>query len=243
MKNIQVVIAAFVKNQRPINDGIVLIEKKRPGWMHGLWNLPGGHVEDNETPEDAARREFEEEVGIKPRHLLFVGDMMPNPQVGLYVYATELQEPLDLITVRANAAAARTGEPIIIQTVGNAMTNALLLPDLYFVIPECLKAINEWKPPTMGMVPRWARRGPCTIQHAPDTSRGDAAFCVVVDTGTDLGGGGIAGPYPTYKEALDFKPTGDYGDNPILIQRVLADGTAKTLACWNAKGQNWEFAK
>lgn len=33
------------------------------------WGLPGGHVDDNETPDDAILRELLEECGIKPNSL------------------------------------------------------------------------------------------------------------------------------------------------------------------------------
>jgi 8-oxo-dGTP diphosphatase len=43
---------------------VVFIEKKHPEWQKGLLNLPGGKVEEGETPEDAMSREFLEETGL-----------------------------------------------------------------------------------------------------------------------------------------------------------------------------------
>ncbi len=43
---------------------VVLIEKRRPSWMHGYFNCPGGNVERGETPMAAVRREFLEETGL-----------------------------------------------------------------------------------------------------------------------------------------------------------------------------------
>jgi 8-oxo-dGTP diphosphatase len=47
---------------------ILLIHKKR-GIGKGLWNGPGGHIEEGETPEQAAIREFEEETEATPLHV------------------------------------------------------------------------------------------------------------------------------------------------------------------------------
>ena len=43
---------------------VALIRKNRPAWQAGKWNGIGGKVEKGETPEQAMRREFEEEAGI-----------------------------------------------------------------------------------------------------------------------------------------------------------------------------------
>jgi len=42
------------------SDGCILLGRK-----DGLWSLPGGHIEEGETPEVAAVRELEEETGLK----------------------------------------------------------------------------------------------------------------------------------------------------------------------------------
>lgn len=44
---------------------VLLVQRSR-GAAAGLWSLPGGHLEPGETPEEAARREVEEETGLKP---------------------------------------------------------------------------------------------------------------------------------------------------------------------------------
>ena len=43
---------------------VLLIHKKRPTWQEGKLNGIGGRIEAGETPDDAMRREFNEEVGI-----------------------------------------------------------------------------------------------------------------------------------------------------------------------------------
>jgi len=43
---------------------VALIKKERPAWQKGRFNAIGGKIEDDETPEQAMRREFREEAGV-----------------------------------------------------------------------------------------------------------------------------------------------------------------------------------
>lgn len=56
--------------------GRVLMQQRLPGAAHGgLWEFPGGKLEDGEAPEDAVIRELEEELGvaIEPADLVPIG--------------------------------------------------------------------------------------------------------------------------------------------------------------------------
>lgn len=53
-------------------DGRVLLVQRGPDGDHpGEWAFPGGHVEPGESPEQAARREAFEEVGLWYQGTLF----------------------------------------------------------------------------------------------------------------------------------------------------------------------------
>ncbi len=48
-------------------DGRVLMSQRPAGMRHaGLWEFPGGKIEDGERPEQTIRRELWEELGIEP---------------------------------------------------------------------------------------------------------------------------------------------------------------------------------
>jgi 8-oxo-dGTP pyrophosphatase MutT (NUDIX family) len=57
-----------------VADGKTLFLRRGNGGDHpGEWAFPGGHIEAGETPEEAARRETQEETGYEPHKLIELG--------------------------------------------------------------------------------------------------------------------------------------------------------------------------
>ncbi|GAB4269605.1 MAG: hypothetical protein Kow0029_05720 [Candidatus Rifleibacteriota bacterium] len=59
MKKIDVAAAVIV------HEGKVLLARRTGGHLHNLWEFPGGKIEGNETPAQAAERELLEELDIR----------------------------------------------------------------------------------------------------------------------------------------------------------------------------------
>lgn len=63
--------SAFIIN--PYNKKILLVKHKK----NQRWTQPGGHIENNETPEEAALREVYEETGLRVKLL---GERFPREE-------------------------------------------------------------------------------------------------------------------------------------------------------------------
>ena len=53
-------------------DVLLLKRSKDTNWMPNKWGLPGGHIEDGESPEDAAVRETLEETGLQLNNIFML---------------------------------------------------------------------------------------------------------------------------------------------------------------------------
>ena len=81
----------------PSPDSVWLVRQYRhavPGW---LWELPAGSVDDGERPEDAARRECHEELGLVAGDAQRIGELIPLPgycsEVMTFFRMTALRTP------------------------------------------------------------------------------------------------------------------------------------------------------
>jgi 8-oxo-dGTP pyrophosphatase MutT (NUDIX family) len=60
---------------------IVLIKQFRHGVKDFTIEIPGGIVEDGDSPKESARRELLEETGYKARKIIPLGWVYPNPAI------------------------------------------------------------------------------------------------------------------------------------------------------------------
>jgi 8-oxo-dGTP diphosphatase len=94
-----------IVNALLIREGMVLLAKRSPRRKSyaDLWSFPGGHVEKDESLEEALVRELREEVGVLPTRYTHLGSIAdPN--------AT----PDDPITYHMYAVSTWLGEPVIL---------------------------------------------------------------------------------------------------------------------------------
>jgi 8-oxo-dGTP pyrophosphatase MutT (NUDIX family) len=82
---------------------VLLCKRNAKGPYPGMWSLPGGHLEKNETTLDCAKREFFEEtdIDIDDMDLTFVGVVPRTSRDGreirgiMYVYQLDVDKELE----------------------------------------------------------------------------------------------------------------------------------------------------
>lgn len=64
----------------PIDEkGIYLINQYRRANDRFLWQIPGGGIEDGESPEESAKQELLQETGIKAKKITKIGSVLAEP--------------------------------------------------------------------------------------------------------------------------------------------------------------------
>lgn len=98
-----------------ISDGKILSGTRHNDFGYGLICGPGGHIEDGETPEQAAFRETEEEFGISPKELIPLGLGPKEPDTGLTPYlflCTDFEGEPECLDLEMSGAKFRTIEEL-----------------------------------------------------------------------------------------------------------------------------------
>ena len=83
------VVAAVIRK----NGRILITRRKNEGLLGGLWEFPGGKVEEGETDEDALKRELKEELNVQVRvgrFLMQIPHQYTHMKVLLKVYEAEI---------------------------------------------------------------------------------------------------------------------------------------------------------
>lgn len=64
---------------QPAPGKVILIRQYRHVLKRWIWELPAGTLDEGESPRHGARRECEEEIGLRPQRLERVGFYYPTP--------------------------------------------------------------------------------------------------------------------------------------------------------------------
>lgn len=98
-----------MKNQRYVGvmvkckDKILLCKRNNLGSFPGMWSIPGGKLEEDESTQDGAKREFFEEtaVDIDDKELTFIGLIPRHTRDGkkvkglMYVYLLNVEDCIE----------------------------------------------------------------------------------------------------------------------------------------------------
>ena len=140
----------------PTLSKVVLIRKAKPEWQHGLLNGVGGkvgdHIED-ESPENAIHREFEEETGMKGLDWQkFLTLKTPHSELHFFRAIGNVHKP-----------STRTDEEVGVYDVHDVMDRCDTIPNLRWCIQMARtfhfgERAQEFKVEEV-MVPEWTGNG------------------------------------------------------------------------------------
>lgn len=119
-----------------LKEGRLLLERRPDDAKAypGMWDTPGGHVEEGETPEDALLREMEEELGIRPE-IFFLAAVQDDRELKTgrlyrhFVYVIRQWE---------GEALSREGRTLQWFTFREALAEAALNPLIGFALKDLL---------------------------------------------------------------------------------------------------------
>jgi len=124
-------VCCFIEHE----GSVLLIEKIKPEWQRGLLNLPGGSIEEGETPEMAAARELYEEAGILSFHVFPIG-VIQGQKFRVHVIGHVSQHP--------EMWNQKTNEPVFWLPTRDAVDHPKLIPNLRIIIPLASKGVHGW---------------------------------------------------------------------------------------------------
>ncbi len=99
------VSAGLILYRRKPDTEVLLVHPGGPVWTKrdaGAWSIPKGEVEEGEELLAVARREFEEELGVRPEASDFISLGSIKQKGGKLVHAWAFEGDLDPSAIRSN---------------------------------------------------------------------------------------------------------------------------------------------
>lgn len=100
------VVAAAILDHPTSATRLLVARRARPERLRGLWELPGGKIEDGESPEEALMREIHEELGTR----IVLGPRLPGPADGWWPVNEGRPMSVHLATLAPGAPPPALGE-------------------------------------------------------------------------------------------------------------------------------------
>jgi 8-oxo-dGTP pyrophosphatase MutT (NUDIX family) len=119
-------------------DNVLLVLKDKPEWQKGKLNLPGGKVEDDESPLKAAVRELKEETGYD--------SILPVRSMGIVQDGTSMIHCVKAVIMDNDAPSPREEETqeVLWTPWYKAEQDSRLIPNLRVIIPLMMTGVSGW---------------------------------------------------------------------------------------------------
>ena len=133
--NDEIMVFALTKNRE-----VVLIKQYRHGIQKAILELPGGSVDEGESPRDAAKRELMEETGYGSDMFIEVGQGSPNPAIymnKIYSFlAMDVEQRGKQIAHDADSieVVLEPLEEVVAKARSGGFVNSLNISTLFFVL-------------------------------------------------------------------------------------------------------------
>ena len=142
-------VKAVVGMLNNANDEILIAKRQAHQFMGGHWELPGGKIEDNETPEDSLKRELLEELGIEVSACSLYQRMRhcyPDRVVELWIYRVEHYqgEPIGAEGQAIDWCQPKRLLNYQLLPTMNAFIHKLTLPSQYWITPALGSDHQAW---------------------------------------------------------------------------------------------------